>query len=161
MKRKLLAVFLSVGIAALARGATYFPIPLTPGSFTYDIVVEATSAPPGPASVNCTVDNSYAGSWGNTAAPPFTNAPGLATGATTLYEIGVVLAALTTGMPLHNSVITSATQVTHKFQMPPTYATNCAILIAPPTQTNAITGQGTTWVNTNYAAGSLTLTVPT
>jgi hypothetical protein len=161
MKRKLPAVFLSLGIAALARGATYFPIPLTPGSFTYDIVVEATSAPPGPASVNCTVDNSYAGSWGNTAVPPFTNAPGLATGATTLYEIGVDLAALTTGMPLHNSVITSATQVTHKFQMPPTYATNCAILIAPPMQTNAITSQGTSWVNTNYAVGSLTLTVPT
>ena len=157
MNAKPLAFALIIGFTALARGATYFPVPLTPASFTYDIVVEANSAPPAPASINCTVDNSYAGSWGVNGSGAFTNAPGLNPTATTLYEIGVDLAALTTGMPLHNSIVTSATQPSHKFQMPPTYATNCAIMIAPGLQTNAVTGQGTNWVNASYLTGSFTL----
>lgn len=161
MNVKYLSLVLVIGSGVTAHGATYFPVPLTPGSYTYDIVVEATSAPPGPASVNCTVDNTYAGSWGNTAAPPFTNAPGLCPSATTLYEVGMDFGALTTGMPTHNTVVVSATQPNHSFLMPPTYSTNCALLIAPPVQTNAITGQGTTWANANYVTGSLNVTAPT
>jgi hypothetical protein len=46
MKSKLIPAALALMLAGSARGAGYQPVPLTPGSFNADVVVEKTAAPP-------------------------------------------------------------------------------------------------------------------
>lgn len=106
-----LAVLLA--IASPVR-ADFNAVPLAPGSFNQDIVVER--AAPGPigrattASMDTGTNNTQT-SW---------------------YEVGFDTAAPTTGVPAAGSTFTSAASATHQYQMAPSYVGNCAMLIDVP-----------------------------
>ena len=128
---------------ALAR-ADFYPIPLTPGSFNYDVVVEKSASPPAQTLVTANMD---AG----------TNTAGIAAGGGgggnqgSMYEIGFGTTA-GTGLPFHGTTFTAVSNApgtTHKFQMAADYTSNNAIYVG---------GSGT--VVTQVASGTFTLTTP-
>ena len=104
--------------AAVAR-ADFDPIPLTPGSFNQDIVVEKTATSPGGRSTTASMDagtNNTGASW---------------------YEVGYNTSAPATGIPAAGSTFTHATFADHSYQMAPSYTAPNALLIAPGQVTNA------------------------
>lgn len=103
---------LAVMVACTAR-ADFTPVPLTPGSFNQDIVVENTATPPVGRSTTATMD---AG----------TNNTG-----NTWYEVGFNLAAPTTGIPAAGSTFTHQTLADHSYTMAASFAAPNAVLIAP------------------------------
>src|SRR5262245_5643149 len=130
---KLQSVCLALAFAAVAR-ADFDPIPLTPESFTHDVVVENTAGPPFPAGRNTRASmdagtNNTGNSW---------------------YEIGYNTGSPSTGLPAAGSTFTHATFADHSYMMPPSYAAPNALLIAPGQVSN-----GTFTVSTPAAYSSL------
>jgi hypothetical protein len=98
--------------ASVARAA-YVPIPLTPGSFNHDFVVEATAVDDATTHYGSAVTASMDG--------------GTAKTGNTWYEQGRNAAAPTTGLP-HAGVATSTADVTASFLLAP-YNANHALLL--------------------------------
>ncbi|HSU54372.1 MAG TPA: hypothetical protein VLT36_09955, partial [Candidatus Dormibacteraeota bacterium] len=137
---KLLALTLGL-CSAIPALADFYPIPLTPGSFNKDIVVEKTASPPAQMLVTANLD---AG----------TNLAGIAAGGGTggnqnsMYEIGFGTTA-GTGLPFHGTLFNAQSNTTHHFRMPADYTTNNAIFVG---------GSGT--VVTQVVNGSFALNTP-
>lgn len=108
------------GALALA-GAAYAgfsPIPITPGSYTGDAVVENTAAAPLGVAVNATIDNGIALQTGT--GTPY---------AATWNERGFFPANPNTGLPPAGTVFTALSNSAMSFVMAPSYAANNTILI--------------------------------
>ena len=98
---------------ASAARAAYVPIPLTPGSFNHDFVVEATAVDDPTAHYGNAITASMDG--------------GIAKTGNTWYERGKNAAAATTGLP-NPGVVTSAADATASFLLAP-YNANHALLL--------------------------------
>lgn len=107
---KLVAGSLAMMLVSLAQ-AQYSPIPLTPGSFTQDIVVEKTAPPPLANYVNATLDQGT-NNYGNT-----------------FFEQGYIPSLSWIGLPPHGTTFASHSDPTHVYRMPTTYETNNAAYV--------------------------------
>src|SRR4051794_24833762 len=98
MKSKLIPLALALTLASAAR-ADYNPIALTPGSFTFDIVVEKTAPLPeiSKGLTTATMDQGVAGA-GNT-----------------FYEIGFNVANPTTGIPHPGVTFAASSSASHTY----------------------------------------------
>lgn len=114
MKSKFTAILLACAFASAAR-ADFNPVALTPGSYTYDIVVESNTAPPLPYCINVTAG------------------AGTSEGDNTYYEQGLYARAGqsggNSGVPIHNTVFADINNANITFLMPPTYLTNNDLMI--------------------------------
>ncbi len=133
-----------MSMAGMAFGAGYSPIQLTPGSFTFNMIVPSNyPALPANYAVTVTLDQGPGGT------PPGDN------GGNTLYEMGADPGAPTTGLPHANTTLTSSSQSGHKWQLPPSWIGNNCVFVG--NYTNIPVG----FTNT-YAAGDyMTFTTPT
>src|SRR5438128_1459485 len=133
----LLGLMFSAGVAR----ADFYPIPLTPGSFNKDIVVEKTASPPMQTLVTANMD---AG----------TNTSGVTSGGGTggnqgsMYEIGAGTTA-GTGLPFHGTTFVAVSNTAYTFQMPANYSAPNAIFVG---------GAGT--ILTQVCCGAFALTTP-
>src|SRR6266850_7863766 len=96
--------------ANLAR-ADFNPVPLTSGSFNYDVVVEKTAPGPIGRATTASMDagtNNTGDSW---------------------YETGFNTGAPGTGFPAADSTFTSVAAADHQYRMAPSYAANNSMLI--------------------------------
>jgi hypothetical protein len=141
-----LASLLPLLAATIAR-ADFYPIPLTPGSFNYDVVVERTASAPLQTLVTANFD---AG----------TNLAGISAGGGnggnqgSLVELGATSSGTGgIGVPFHGATFTAISNApgttSHQFQMAPDYTANNAIFIG---------GSGT--VVTQIVSGTFNLTTP-
>jgi hypothetical protein len=105
-------MFLGLASASVAL-ADFNPVPLTPGSFTFDIIVESNAAPPITAKAFTTA--SMDAGVGNTGYGWF--------------EKGFNTASPLRGLPAAGTSFTSLSASDHQYQMPPTYTTNNAIFL--------------------------------
>mgnify|MGYP005840337849 CR=1 FL=1 len=99
-----------LALAGLAR-ADFEPIPLTPESFTADVIVEKTAPKPFPDYVTATMDggtNNNAWVW---------------------YEQGFDATRPTTGLPPAGSTFSAYSDPNHSFQMPASYSANNALCV--------------------------------
>jgi len=135
MKAKLLSLTLTLALAGAAR-ADFNPVPLTPGSYTYDVVIASNAV-----QINPQVYPYYF----------ITATTGSGTdlfGDDTYFEQGYYARAGTSGgifgVPVHNSTFTDLNNPNCVFLMPPTYLTN-----------------NTLQVDSINTTGTFTLTVPT
>ena len=114
MKTKLLPILLTCACATLAR-ADFNPIALTPGSFTYDIVVEASAPAALPYCINVTAGN------------------GVALGDFTYFEQGfysrVGQSGGNFGVPIHNTTFANINNANMSFLMPPDYTQNNDLMV--------------------------------
>jgi hypothetical protein len=124
MKTGLIPIILALTLAGAAYGQ-WSPIPLTPGSFNASVIVARTAPPPIPAYCTVTIDG------------------GLDCTGNTWYESGYCRLT-NSGLPVAGSTFTALNASDHQFQMPPTYATNCALFL-----------------NSTVTNGTLTLDTPT
>jgi predicted alpha-1,6-mannanase (GH76 family) len=101
-----------LGLTSVAE-AGFAPIPLTPGSYNEDMVVEAAAGKPGAFTgvTTATMDT------------------GTNNSASTYYEIGYVRQAPGTGLPHAGLMLTNVSAPDHVYQMPPSYTANNAILV--------------------------------
>ena len=109
MKSKLLPILLAGACLNQAR-ADFNPVALTPGSYTYDIVVESNAPGALPFCINATTGS------------------GTSEGDNTYFEQGYYAqpgqAGGNLGVPVHNTVFTNINNANVTFQMPPVVATN-------------------------------------
>lgn len=129
-------------IGALAAAGTlqaaYLPVPLTPGSFNADMVVEKTAAPPLVAYVSATVDGG-------------TNLTGA-----TFYERGYNSQHPWTGIPLAGTSFSAVSNTAITFRMAPNYVSEKnALLIGGATSGGAQGFSGVLSPVTPTAASSL------
>lgn len=114
MKSRLIPILLTCACASLAR-ADFNPVALTPSSYTFDIVVEASTVEALPYCINVTVGN------------------GLSLGDNTYYEQGLRARAGqpggNSGVPIHNTTFNSINNANMAFVMPPDYTTNNDLMI--------------------------------
>jgi hypothetical protein len=110
MKRELVSMISILGLVGAAR-ADFSPIPLTPGSFSQDMVVERNAPQPPASSTTATMDSGT----GNTGF--------------TWYEQGYNKTNTASGLPVAGSNFTSAAFSSHRYIMPASYTTNNAALI--------------------------------
>ena len=133
MKSRLLSIGLACACVSVAR-AQFTPVPLTPGSFTQDIVVEK-GTPSLANFINVTIDHG-------------TNNVG-----NTFFEQGYIGTVPELGLPPHGTTFNSL-QGNHVFQMPPSYATNnCAFV-------GADNIPGTSTLQAQVTNASLTISDP-
>ena len=110
MKRTLLYSGLALALAGIAR-ADFDPIPLTPNSFTADVVVENTAAHPLQAFITASMDGGTNG-----------------TGAT-WFERGINSGLPSVGLPPADSLVEAVDDANHQFRMPASYAVNNAVFL--------------------------------
>src|SRR6266478_5381320 len=114
MKSNLILIGLALALAPSAR-ADFNPVALTPGSYTFDIVVESNTVPALPYVITSTAGN------------------GTGLGDNTYYEQGLVARAGqsggNSGIPIHNTTFTNINDATVQFLMPPDYSTNNDLMI--------------------------------
>jgi autotransporter-associated beta strand protein len=114
MKSRIISLLLTCACANLAR-ADFNPVALTPGSYTYDIVVEASTPQPLPYCINVTAGN------------------GVGLGDNTYYEEGLYAprgqTGSNSGIPVHNTVFTNINNANMTFLMPPDYTVNNELMI--------------------------------
>jgi hypothetical protein len=114
MKSRLIPIGLMCVGAGLAR-ADFKPVPLTPGSYTFAIVVPAGTVQPTPDCINATVGG------------------GTSEGDTTFYEQGFAAPpgypGVNSGIPLHNTVFTNISNPHMTFLMPPDLTVNNDLMI--------------------------------
>lgn len=114
MKSRILPILLTCACAGLAR-ADFNPVALTPSSYTFDIVVPATTVQALPYCINVTAGN------------------GVGLGDNTYYEQGLVArpgqVGGNSGIPIHNTVFTNINNPNMKFLMPPDYTVNNDLMI--------------------------------
>jgi hypothetical protein len=117
MRKTLLPLALLLGLAGAAR-ADFNPIPIAPGSFNGDAVIESTAPPAIGLAVNATIDNGTALQAGS--GTPFGG---------TWNERGYFPANPNTGLPPAGSTFTAISNSAVSFTMAPSYTANNAILI--------------------------------
>jgi hypothetical protein len=108
------SIFTSLGFALTIAGATaaqFVPIPLTPGTFNFDMIVEKEAPPPIPAGVTATMDGG-------------TNQTG-----NTWYEQGYNTASPSTGVPAAGTTFVHQSNPNIQYTMPASYTAPNAILI--------------------------------
>ncbi len=110
MKTNLLALGMGLALICPARG-DFNPIPLTPGSFTHDVIVEKTAPAPLNTRVTATMDGG-------------TNNNG-----STWFEQGYVSTVPYAGLPPQGSTFTATNDVNHVFKMAADYTANNALLV--------------------------------
>jgi hypothetical protein len=119
-KRQLLTLGFTVLCANLAT-AGYDPIPLTPGTFTADVVVEKTAPPPLQSFITATMDGGTNNNgWVWFAQGHITNYPGF-------------------GLAPAASSFVPEVAPDHEFRMPSDYATNNALLIGSQVTSGKLT----------------------
>lgn len=118
--KKRIVILLGAALVTVAY-ADYNPIPLTPGSFTADVVVEKTAPPPLNNLVTATMDG------------------GTNNNANTWYEQGFNTNMPSTGIPPAGAVFTAQGSATHQFRMPASYAANNALFINSQIPTGTLT----------------------
>jgi hypothetical protein len=91
--------------------AQFVPIPLDPGSYTHDMIVESNAAPALRVVTTASVDN------------------GVANTANTWMEIGFDPANPGNGLPAAGTVFTAVSNANYSFKMPPSYTDPNGILI--------------------------------
>lgn len=112
MKPKI-TILLLAGACTISAHADFNPVPLTPGSFTADVIVEKTAPKSLSDFTTATMDN-----------------VGTNNTANTWYEKGYFTNAPWTGVPPQGSTFISPTDPNHQFKMAPNYAANNALFIA-------------------------------
>jgi hypothetical protein len=114
MKSKLLLTLLTCACASLAR-ADFNPVALTPSSYTFDIVVPASTVQALPFCINVTAGN------------------GTGLGDNTYYEQGLRdrpgNPGANSGVPPHNTTFLSVSNANITFLMPPDYTQNNDLMI--------------------------------
>jgi len=143
MKTICISIILALISTVVAR-ADFDPIPLTPGSFNADVIVERTAPPPIPAGYTASMDGG-------------TNNNG-----NTWYEQGYNTASPTSGLPPAGSTFTHTNDPNTQYTMPASYTTNNAILIDSRITNGTLTlSAPTTLTNISIlnSAGSGPLTV--
>ncbi|HEY4415462.1 MAG TPA: immunoglobulin domain-containing protein, partial [Verrucomicrobiae bacterium] len=114
MKPRILSILMACACANLAH-ADFNPVALTPESYTFDIVVEASSPPALPYCINVTAGN------------------GTGLGDNTYYEQGlhdrIGTPGGNSGVPPHNTVFTSINNPKMQFLMPPDYTVNNDVMV--------------------------------
>ncbi|MEI9961030.1 MAG: hypothetical protein WDM76_07805 [Limisphaerales bacterium] len=114
MKSRFTTLLLVCACASLAR-ADFDPVALTPDSYTYDIVVEASAPQALPYCINVTAGD------------------GVGLGDNTYYEQGLYARSgqegANSGIPVHNTVFTSINDSNLTFRMPPDYTVNNELMI--------------------------------
>lgn len=108
-----------LGVACVAR-AELNPIPLTPESFTHDVIVERTASPPLLPATTASMDTG-------------TNNTGYS-----FYERGYVLASPTSGLPLAGARFNSDLAMDHEYQLAPNYKNNNAVLLDSSTPSGSL-----------------------
>ncbi|HTI99344.1 MAG TPA: hypothetical protein VL527_10720 [Dongiaceae bacterium] len=111
MKSRILFTLLALAGAGLAR-ADFNPVPLTPGSFTADVIVEKSA----PRSVSDYTTLTMDGGTNNNS--------------WVWMEQGIDPNHPTTGLPPAGTSFTAVDDVNHSFMMPASYATNDAVTLA-------------------------------
>lgn len=107
-----IAVALSLGLCLSSSvQAVINPIPITPGSYNADVVVEKEASPSLRVTTTASVDQ------------------GTNNGASTWMEIGFDLVNFTNGLPAAGSTIVAISNANYSFQMPPSYTAPNGILI--------------------------------
>jgi hypothetical protein len=154
--------FLLAALESSTARAAYVPIPLTPGTFNQDMVVEATAVNDPTAHYGSAVTASMDG--------------GTTKSGNTWYQIGLNTAAPTTGLP-GPGVVTSAADATAGFLLQPYNANNATLLDAAsrtatltaltPAKYSALSlltssgnGSGTLSLTLQFADGGADITVP-
>ena len=132
-----LAVVLTMVTAARAE---FDPVPLTPGSFNKDLVVEKTAPPPIQVLVTANMDA------GTNIAGLYPGDNGGNQGA--MYEKGTGSWG-DAGLPYHGTVFNAVSNATHQFRMAPDYTTNNVLYLG--TRPNNVM---------NVETASLTVTTP-
>lgn len=131
---------LALGLALLGGAgarADYNPIPITPESYTSDIVVEKAAPPSLSGYTSVTID----GGTNNTGA--------------TFYERGYAVSLPWTGLPAPGTEIASASDPAHVFRLPPSYMTNNVAFIGSQ---NSLTNSSL--LETQVLSATLTLDAP-
>ncbi|MEO7678651.1 MAG: immunoglobulin domain-containing protein [Verrucomicrobiota bacterium] len=105
-------------MATTVAQAVITPVPITPGSFNQDIVVEKNATPVLKVVTTATVDN------------------GTNNTANTWYEVGYNLDFPTTGLPAAGSTFVATSNPNYSFKMAPSYTAPNAILINANQVTN-------------------------
>src|SRR5262245_23081137 len=112
--KKNITLLLPLFLASAAH-ADFDPVPLMPGSFNHDIVVESNA--PGPVARASIASMDAA-----------TNNTGR-----TFYEVGYNTLSPSTGLPAAGSTFTHQTFADHSYTMAASYTAPNAILVTPPT----------------------------
>lgn len=133
MKSKIVTLLLA-GACTLSARADFNPVPLTPGSFTADVIVESNATRSVSDYTTLTMDqgtNNYSWVW---------------------MEQGVDPDRPTVGLPTAGSTFAAVQDAAHSFKMPATYTGNCAIALT----TNGIPN-ATLTVSTPVAATAISI----
>ncbi len=146
-KRIFSTMLLAFGFAGFAKvqAQTFSPIPLTPGSFTQEIVVPADwTYRLNNQSVTMTIDHGPVLQTDNVTG--FTNYYSVESG-DVFFEIGLDRAQPTEGLPAGGTLLTNVTLTSHYYQLPywTNYNSNC-ICIGP------FTNNGSTYTNVTFNA---------
>ncbi len=120
MKTLIIPLAIALTLTPMARG-DFDPIPITPGSFTHDIVVEKTALPPLGAFTSAAMD----GGTNNTGA--------------TWFEQGFSPGQPWCGLPPAGTTFAAANAPNHTFKMPANYAAKNALLISTQVRTGTLT----------------------
>ncbi len=138
MKQTLVPIALVCACVSVAH-AQFNPIPLTPGSFTQDIVIEKGAPPPLANFTTATIDQGT-NNWGNT-----------------FFEQGYIASVPALGIPPHGTTFVSRADPTHTYQMPPSYTTNNCAFIG----SQNIAGSSPAVLQTQVASATLNVNDPT
>ncbi len=114
MKKNTRVIAVALGVGLIANGpvqAAFNPIPITPGSYNADVVVENTATPQLRISTTATIDF------------------GTNNINSTLFEIGYDTANPANGLPVAGSTIVALDNANYSFKMPPSYTAPNGILI--------------------------------
>jgi hypothetical protein len=124
-----------------AARADFDPIPLTPGSFTHDMIVERTAPPPLNTRVSATMDG------------------GTNNNAWTWFEQGWLAGAPTTGLPPQGSTFAAFNDPNRTFRMAANYAANNVLLVYSNQSAGATIGlpSGTLLYTTPTASSTLSV----
>lgn len=120
--KEFLTLLTGLAVAGATAQAQYTPVPLTPESFTFDIVVERDAAKPPARATTASFDGG-------------TNNTG-----NTFYEMGFNAANPATGLPGPGTFVSNANlPVAHDYQMPASYTANNTLLVNDQIPTGTLT----------------------
>lgn len=110
MKRTLVPLTIACACVGMVR-ADFDPIPLTPGSFTHDMIVEKTA----PSPLNLLVSGTMDGGTNNNG--------------WTWFEQGWLAGAPPAGLPQHGTTFVATNAADHIFRMAADYTVNNALMV--------------------------------
>lgn len=120
-----------------ATAAAFAPVPLTPGSYNEDMVIEHTApAVPGGACTTASMD------------------AGTANTANGWYEQGYDAAAPTTGLPAAGSTITNQSSTDHTYTLAPSYTANNVAMVDSSHSANLVPATARSFSSLSFLAGA-------